>query len=243
MDEIIDPSLTIKVVGHQWYWSYECSDFEVSPIVKKDKLNQVEISYKALKDMVELIEYSRVEVAKGEKQTQISIIKEFLESFEKNLEGVSQSSSEMLSRRLDWLFISILGNEGRKEFYGPLETHLTGEMVSIISEVKRQLSKSSLIQEQQDLVIKTLKLFKQYIRIVNEADLTAKTMDLFKSIDEIKPGKGDTPSSDSSSGSLDSITNSIVSELNKVDESSYKWLELRLVENFYEGAETELSRA
>ena len=193
--------------------------------------------------MVELIEYSRVEVAKGEKQTQISIIKEFLESFEKNLEGVSQSSSEMLSRRLDWLFISILGNEGRKEFYGPLETHLTGEMVSIISEVKRQLSKSSLIQEQQDLVIKTLKLFKQYIRIVNEADLTAKTMDLFKSIDEIKPGKGDTPSSDSSSGSLDSITNSIVSELNKVDESSYKWLELRLVENFYEGAETELSRA
>lgn len=27
MDEIIDPSLTIKVVGHQWYWSYEYSDF------------------------------------------------------------------------------------------------------------------------------------------------------------------------------------------------------------------------
>ena len=26
MDEIIDPSLTIKAVGHQWYWSYEYSD-------------------------------------------------------------------------------------------------------------------------------------------------------------------------------------------------------------------------
>lgn len=28
MDEIIDPSLTIKVIGHQWYWSYEYSDIE-----------------------------------------------------------------------------------------------------------------------------------------------------------------------------------------------------------------------
>lgn len=28
IDEIIDPSLTIKCVGHQWYWSYEYSDFE-----------------------------------------------------------------------------------------------------------------------------------------------------------------------------------------------------------------------
>ena len=27
MDEIIDPALTIKVVGHQWYWSYEYSDY------------------------------------------------------------------------------------------------------------------------------------------------------------------------------------------------------------------------
>nr|AIW06388.1 cytochrome c oxidase subunit II [Ichneumonidae sp. MT-2014] len=26
-DEIFNPSLTIKVIGHQWYWSYEYSDF------------------------------------------------------------------------------------------------------------------------------------------------------------------------------------------------------------------------
>ena len=26
MDEIIDPAFTIKVIGHQWYWSYEYSD-------------------------------------------------------------------------------------------------------------------------------------------------------------------------------------------------------------------------
>ena len=204
MDEVIDPSLTIKVVGHQWYWSYECSDFEVSPTIKKDNLDQVEVSYKALKDMADLIEYSRVEVAKGEKQTQISIIKEFLESFEKGMADIPQGATEMLSRRLEWLVIKILGNEGRKEFYGPLESHLTGEMVSILSEVKGQLSEGSLIKEQQDLVIKALKVFKQYIRIVNETELTAKTMDLFKSLDEIKPGKGNTPSSDSSSADLSS---------------------------------------
>ena len=27
IDEIIDPSITIKCIGHQWYWSYEYSDF------------------------------------------------------------------------------------------------------------------------------------------------------------------------------------------------------------------------
>jgi len=27
MDEVIDPAMTLKVVGHQWYWSYEYSDY------------------------------------------------------------------------------------------------------------------------------------------------------------------------------------------------------------------------
>lgn len=27
MDEIINPAITIKAVGHQWYWSYEYSDY------------------------------------------------------------------------------------------------------------------------------------------------------------------------------------------------------------------------
>nr|YP_009371242.1 cytochrome c oxidase subunit II [Ozobranchus jantseanus]ARR75363.1 cytochrome c oxidase subunit II [Ozobranchus jantseanus]WOA02263.1 cytochrome c oxidase subunit II [Ozobranchus jantseanus] len=27
MDESFDPSLTIKCIGHQWYWSYEYNDF------------------------------------------------------------------------------------------------------------------------------------------------------------------------------------------------------------------------
>lgn len=27
VDEVVDPSITLKVVGHQWYWSYEYSDY------------------------------------------------------------------------------------------------------------------------------------------------------------------------------------------------------------------------
>ena len=27
MDEVVDPALTIKAIGHQWYWCYEYDDF------------------------------------------------------------------------------------------------------------------------------------------------------------------------------------------------------------------------
>ena len=27
MDEVIEPGITLKVIGHQWYWSYEYSDY------------------------------------------------------------------------------------------------------------------------------------------------------------------------------------------------------------------------
>jgi cytochrome c oxidase subunit 2 len=31
MNEVVDPALTIKAIGHQWYWSYEYTDYE-SPV-------------------------------------------------------------------------------------------------------------------------------------------------------------------------------------------------------------------
>lgn len=42
MDEIVDPSITLKVVGHQWYWSYEYSDY-VSYVAEctEEELTQV----------------------------------------------------------------------------------------------------------------------------------------------------------------------------------------------------------
>jgi cytochrome c oxidase subunit 2 len=27
LDEVVDPALTLKAIGHQWYWSYEYSDY------------------------------------------------------------------------------------------------------------------------------------------------------------------------------------------------------------------------
>ena len=30
LDEVTDPAITIKAVGHQWYWSYEYSDYNTS---------------------------------------------------------------------------------------------------------------------------------------------------------------------------------------------------------------------
>lgn len=30
VDEVVDPALTLKIVGHQWYWSYEYSDYNQS---------------------------------------------------------------------------------------------------------------------------------------------------------------------------------------------------------------------
>jgi len=35
LDEYIDPTITLKIIGHQWYWSYEYSDFTL----EKSSLN------------------------------------------------------------------------------------------------------------------------------------------------------------------------------------------------------------
>ena len=32
MDEVIEPGVTVKVIGHQWYWSYEYSDYAPAQI-------------------------------------------------------------------------------------------------------------------------------------------------------------------------------------------------------------------
>nr|AER54584.1 cytochrome c oxidase subunit 2 [Lucernaria janetae] len=32
MDEVLDPALTIKAVGHQWYWSYEYADYQTTAL-------------------------------------------------------------------------------------------------------------------------------------------------------------------------------------------------------------------
>ena len=36
MDEVVNPSITIKAIGHQWYWSYEYSDYNTEEPIAFD---------------------------------------------------------------------------------------------------------------------------------------------------------------------------------------------------------------
>lgn len=35
-DEIINPNLSLKIIGHQWYWSYEFSDYKFCSLINKE---------------------------------------------------------------------------------------------------------------------------------------------------------------------------------------------------------------
>jgi cytochrome c oxidase subunit 2 len=37
MDEMVDPSLTVKIIGHQWYWSYEYSNSYFDSVEGEEK--------------------------------------------------------------------------------------------------------------------------------------------------------------------------------------------------------------
>jgi cytochrome c oxidase subunit 2 len=56
IDEVIEPAITVKCIGHQWYWSYEYSDFEA-------KLGTINFdSYMIPEDELELGELRLLEV-------------------------------------------------------------------------------------------------------------------------------------------------------------------------------------
>jgi len=45
LDEVFNPLVTIKIIGHQWYWSYEYSDFidtEFDSFIIKSNNNQID---------------------------------------------------------------------------------------------------------------------------------------------------------------------------------------------------------
>lgn len=52
VDEVVDPKLTIKSIGHQWYWSYQYGDF---PFITFD-------SYILPTDELEIYDYRLLEV-------------------------------------------------------------------------------------------------------------------------------------------------------------------------------------
>ena len=36
LDEITNPEITLKIMGHQWFWSYEISDYKFCSVIKKE---------------------------------------------------------------------------------------------------------------------------------------------------------------------------------------------------------------
>lgn len=57
MDEVVDPAITIKAIGHQWYWSYEYSDYNTS-----DEQSLAFDSYMVPEDELELGQLRLLEV-------------------------------------------------------------------------------------------------------------------------------------------------------------------------------------
>lgn len=53
MDEVVSPSLTLKVIGHQWYWAYEYSDYYLNNILEENE-GLVFDSYMVPEDELEL---------------------------------------------------------------------------------------------------------------------------------------------------------------------------------------------
>lgn len=60
MDEIIDPMLTLKVIGRQWFWSYEYSDYTTLSL--KSNTSFVFDSYMVLEEDLNLGQFRLLEV-------------------------------------------------------------------------------------------------------------------------------------------------------------------------------------
>jgi cytochrome c oxidase subunit 2 len=55
LDELINPNLTLKIIGHQWYWSYEIGDYKFCSLVNKEfKFSCYLLTNDFLKDSVNL---------------------------------------------------------------------------------------------------------------------------------------------------------------------------------------------
>lgn len=60
MDEILDPMLTLKVIGHQWFWSYEYSDYTTLSLDSDSSF--IYDSYMVLEEDLNIGEFRLLEV-------------------------------------------------------------------------------------------------------------------------------------------------------------------------------------
>ena len=54
LDKILNPELTFKVLGHQWYWSYEVSDFNSCYSTRGLKFSSYMLTNEALKEKTKI---------------------------------------------------------------------------------------------------------------------------------------------------------------------------------------------
>nr|YP_011008375.1 cytochrome oxidase subunit II [Sporochnus bolleanus]WBP70346.1 cytochrome oxidase subunit II [Sporochnus bolleanus] len=196
MEEVIDPSLTIKVVGHQWYWSYECSDIEdPTRLLLKDREDSKEVLWEplaTLKDYIKAAEYLSIETDSSETQTQLALVEPIIDEVKKSLYNFPKEPAQELALRLETLRLAVADHEFRKEAYGPLSSHKRGELVGIMEEVGKHLAlRTSLIPEQKELVVQIMNRFKQYLRIVPKENLDVALASLVDSLEEVTTGKDD----------------------------------------------------
>ena len=250
MDEVIDPSLTIKVVGHQWYWSYECSDFEVAPHLQRVDSHRLNFARESLRSHVDALETVHNELEKGETQTKVAIAKDLLNLLDNEIvQQYPAEAADFLASRLELFNLMLTKSESAKECYGVLEEQSKeNEFVKILDSARENLEATKLMPEQKEAVIKFFKTFKQYLRVTEEDKL----QDLHESISKelfLNSGSlfSDKQGSDSSksSGFDDSDDDgSIVSDLTEFDKSNsnWEWCELVSAKNKYDHDQRTLIR-
>lgn len=220
MDEVIDPSLTIKVVGHQWYWSYECSDFEVAPKTQKEYLELLEGTKNSLNVWIDLVSDSNGNITNKYQQTKINLIKELLNFLDKdNINDLPKEAYHILLNRLTMLNAFIIKEEGILDSF-------SGDINGLFSVVKSKLETGSVVPEKQELVIKALETFKESLKST-ELDSTG------------------SDNNDKSSDNDSDDDGSIITDLMDFDKSNpyWEWCELASAEAKYENDDADLTFA
>lgn len=64
LDEISNPELTLKILGHQWYWSYELSDFNYCSTINHLRYSSYMLTNEFLKEKVSIGFFRNLETNK-----------------------------------------------------------------------------------------------------------------------------------------------------------------------------------
>ena len=174
MDEVIDPSLTIKVVGHQWYWSYECSDFDMVPEKESEyDSDSIKSTLQNLTFWINALERLGFKAEHGEKKIQINLVKDLYNYLEKeNLDKLPNEVAKMIYYRLCFINSFIAKNELEKNPSAISTLSTFNEITEAITSANGVSKKESFIAEPElQSIIKIIKIFKQYLKITDNIKL------------------------------------------------------------------------